>query len=284
MKYGVTIFPTEYSIHPAELSAAIERRGFDSLWLPEHSHFPVSELTPGPGQNAWPDKRYYDVLDPFVALAAAAQATRNLRLGTGICLVVQRDPIQLAKQIASLDVLSGGRFEFGVGAGWHRYEIANHGTRFEDRLKVLRERIEAMRAIWTEEQAEYHGDFVDFAPLYAWPKPVQKPHPPIHVAAVAPKGLARVVRYGNGWFPMIQGEGQEEAVLSHIPTLREKLAAAGRDPDAVEISIYACPQSTRTLELCEQAGVHRVIFNLDSVPRDTALRTLDGLSALTRLP
>ena len=229
MKYGLTMFTTDYSIRPGPLARATEERGFESLWVPEHSHFPVSPMTPGRGEGGLPNM-YYDVVDPFVALSMAAEATENLQLGTSICLVVQRDPIQLAKQVASLDALSGGRFHLGVGGGWNPLEIANHGTDFTQRLAVMRERIDAMKEIWTKDVAEYHGEYVDFAPMYAWPKPAQKPHPPIHIAA-NPKGLGRVVAQGDGWFPLMS-EDNEDEIYDNLPVLRERLERAGRDPDA----------------------------------------------------
>lgn len=274
MKFSITMFPTDYSIHPGEFAAAIEQRGFESFWVPEHSHFPVSDITPGRDQGGLPNM-YYDVVDPFVALSMAAQATRTLLLGTSICLVVQRDPIQLAKQVASLDALCGGRFQFGVGAGWNPLEIANHGTKFAGRLAVMRERIEAMKLIWTEEKAEYHGKHVDFAPLYAWPKPLQKPHPPIHVAANPPKGLKRVVAYGDGWMPLMGDD-----VVAHIPALRDAARAAGRDPDSIEVTVYLCPPEEATVRHLALGGVNRVVFMVDPVPRDEALRALDGLVTL----
>ncbi len=278
MHYGISIFPTAYSIRPGELAAAAEEREFESFWVPEHSHFPVSPMTPGHGEGGLPDM-YYDLMDPFVALGAAAQATDRIRLGTSICLVAQRDPIWLAKQVASLDVVSDGRFEFGVGGGWHALEMANHGTPYEERLVILREKLDAMKAIWSEDRAEYHGRYVDFEPLYAWPKPTQKPHPPIHVAANAAKGLGRVVRDDNGWMPLIT-EGAEGETLDHIATLRDRLEAAGRDPDSVEVSIYLCPQREETLERCRAAGAHRVIFLLDPAPREEALGELGELAEL----
>ncbi|MGI9601133.1 MAG: LLM class F420-dependent oxidoreductase, partial [Acidimicrobiales bacterium] len=190
MLYGTAIFPTDYSMHPADLGRALEERGFESLWVAEHSHIPVERTTPWPGGAELP-KMYYDVADPFVALSMAAAVTSTLKLATGICLVVQRDPIQTAKQVASLDLYSGGRFLFGVGGGWNAEEMANHGTEFDGRWKLLRERIEAMKAIWTESAAEYHGEHVDFDPINQWPKPAQKPHPPIHVGGAAPGGARR---------------------------------------------------------------------------------------------
>jgi probable F420-dependent oxidoreductase len=278
MKFGVSIFPTDYSIRPGELAAAAEERGFESFWVPEHSHFPVSELTPGRDRGGLPNM-YYDVVDPFVALAMAAQATRELLLGTSICLVVQRDPIQLAKQVASLDALSDGRFLFGVGGGWNPLEMANHGTPYAERLAILEERIEAMKRIWTEEQAEFHGCYVDFGPIYAWPKPARKPHPPIHVAVNAPKGLGRVVRQGDGWFPIPNDSGPD-SIIDHLPALRKALADAGRDPDAVEVSVYLCPPEKDAVLRFREAGIHRVIFLLDPLPRDGALAELEERSEL----
>ncbi len=273
MKFGITIFPTAYSIRPGELAKAAEDRGFDSFWVPEHSHFPVSPMTPGRGGDGLPDM-YYDVADPFVALAMAAGATREILIGTSICLVVQRDPIQLAKQVASLDALSDGRLLFGVGGGWNPLEMANHGTDFTKRLAIMDERIEAMKLIWTEDVAEYHGEHVDFGPLYAWPKPARKPHPPIHVAANAPKGFGRVVRQGDGWFPMLQG-GDPNSVTDHIPALRQRLEKAGRDPDAVEVSVYWCPPEKNTVLRLREGGVHRVIFMVDPVAGGDAIAQLD---------
>ena len=177
MHYGVSIFPTEYSISMPDLARAAEERGFESLWVSEHSHIPVSRRTPWPGGAELP-KMYCDTLDPFVALAAAASVTSRIKLGTGICLVVERDPIHTAKQVTSIDRVSGGRFLFGIGGGWNEEEMENHGTRPEQRFKLLRERVEAMKEIWSEDEAEYHGQLVDFDPIFMWPKPVQSPHPP----------------------------------------------------------------------------------------------------------
>src|SRR6516164_816128 len=177
MEFGVGIFFTDYSISPAELALALEERGIDVLWAPEHSHISASRQT-GPDGGAL-DKRYYDVMDPFVTLAAAAAATKRLKVGTGVCLVIQRDTIQTAKLVASLDQVSGGRFLFGIGGGWNQEEIENHGTVFATRMKQMREQIEAMKATWTETKPEYHGELVEFGTIMTWPKPVQKPHPPV---------------------------------------------------------------------------------------------------------
>jgi probable F420-dependent oxidoreductase len=222
---------------------------------------------------------YYDVVDPFVALAMAAEATSTIRLGTSICLVVQRDPIQTAKQVASLDALSGGRFDFGVGAGWNPFEIGQHGTDFATRLPLMKERIQAMKQLWTEEKAEFKGEFVQMAPSYAWPKPAQKPHPPIHVAAAAPKGFGRVVDHGDGWFPM-PGEDAEATIFSQIPELHRRLEAAGRDPKSVEISSYWTPPDEALIARAREVGVNRVIFMIDPLAESEALTKLDQLTSL----
>jgi probable F420-dependent oxidoreductase len=200
MRIGGAMFFTDYSMSPTELARALEDRGFDSLWVPEHSHIPLTRKSPFPSGGDLP-KKYYEVMDAFVVLGAAAAVTKTLLLGTGICLIAQRDAIQTAKQVASLDQVSGGRFLFGVGNGWNEDEMANHGTAFASRHKLARERIEAMKVIWTESKAEYHGELVNFEPMMAWPKPVQKPHPPIIVGGAFPYGARRALHYGNGWMP-----------------------------------------------------------------------------------
>jgi probable F420-dependent oxidoreductase len=276
MKYGIAIFPTEYAIHPAALGPALEERGFESLWVAEHSHIPVSRRTPWPGGGELP-KIYYDAVDPFVALSLAAATTTRLLLATGICLVVQRDPIQTAKSVASLDALSGGRFLFGVGGGWNEEEMNNHGTQLAGRWKLLRERIEAMKAIWTQERAEYHGELVDFDPIYAWPKPARKPHPPIHVGGAYPGGMRRALRYGDGWIPIL-GRGQD--VVSLLPEFRKQAAAAGRDPDGLEVSVYGCPPQKELVTRLRDAGVARAVFFVPSAKEDVVLPALDAQAEL----
>src|SRR6516225_9648609 len=186
MDFGVLMFFTDYAISAVDLAKALEERGFESVWAPEHSHIPTSRKTPFPGGGELP-KRYYDAMDPFVSLTAAAMATTKLKVGTGVCLVQQRDPIQTAKLVASLDQVSGGRFLFGVGGGWNQDEMEDHGTVFETRFKLMRERLEAMKEIWTKSKAKYHGDMVDFPEMMTWPKPVQKPYPPILVGGGFPQ-------------------------------------------------------------------------------------------------
>ena len=192
MHIGAAMFFTDYSMSPGELGKALEERGFESVWAPEHSHIPLTRKSPFPGGGELP-KKYYDAMDPFVSLMAAAAATKNLKVGTGVCLVNQRDPIQTAKLVSTIDQLSGGRFLFGVGNGWNQDEMENHGTDFDTRHKLVRERIEAMKAIWTKSKAEYHGELVKFDPMMAWPKPAQKPHPPILVGGAFPYGARRAL-------------------------------------------------------------------------------------------
>jgi probable F420-dependent oxidoreductase len=276
MDFGITIFPTDYSIALPELAVEAEQRGFESLWVAEHSHIPTSRESPWPGGSELP-KMYYDTLDPFVALAAAAAVTRTLKLATGICLVVQRDPIHTAKEVASLDQISNGRFLFGVGGGWNAEEMGNHGTPFEGRFKLLRERIEAMKAIWTRDEASYHGERVDFDPIYMWPKPVQKPHPPIHVGGAFPGGARRAVRYGNGWIPI---GGREDDLEKSIPEFRRMAADAGRDPESLEVSIYGATASEKVVERYAASGANRIVFGLPPFARDEILPILDRCAAV----
>ncbi|MBL6079903.1 LLM class F420-dependent oxidoreductase [Belnapia sp. T18] len=280
MKIGAAMFFTDYSMAPDELARALEERGFESLWAPEHSHIPLQRATPWPGGGDLP-KMYYDVLDPFVTLTAAAVATTTLRLGTGICLVVQRDPIQTAKSVASLDRISGGRFLFGVGNGWNREEIENHGTAFETRHKLARERIEAMQAIWTQAKPEYHGEFVDFAPMMTWPKPVQKPHPPIIVGGAFPWGARRAIRYGNGWMPhRVRQHYADVAAL--IPQFRQMVGEAGRSLAELPVTIWGAKEDRDALLADRDLGVERVVVSLDAAKRDAILPELDRWAELAR--
>jgi probable F420-dependent oxidoreductase len=273
MKPGIAHFPTDYSIAPSELGPALEERGYESIWVAEHSHIPVSRKSEWPGGGDLP-KMYYDTYDPFVWLTMLAAHTSTLRVGTGICLVAQRDPIHTAKEVASLDRLSGGRFLFGVGAGWNEDEMNNHGTELHGRFKLMRERVAAMKEIWTSTEAEYHGDRVDFDPLMMWPKPLTQPHPPIHVGGSFPGGARRAVEWGNGWIP-IGGRGGDDLAAS-IRQMREMATEAGRDPDEIEVSIYYAPADVDALQALAAAGVDRVAFNLPSVATAEALESLDA--------
>lgn len=272
MKFGVAIFPTDYAISMTELAPAVEAAGFESLWVAEHTHIPTSRQTLWPGGAELP-KQYWHTLDPFIALTEAALASKELKVGTGICLVIERDPIHTAKQVASVDHLSNGRFLFGIGAGWNREEMADHGTAFETRWKLLRERVEAMKAIWTEEVSEYHGELVDFGPMWCWPKPVKKPHPPVILGGSGPNILKRVVRYADGWMPN-RGD-----VIARLSELRELAQAAGRG----DIPVTTYPKATAAdIEELAKAGVDRCIWYLPADGRDQALRKLDELAELIR--
>jgi probable F420-dependent oxidoreductase len=270
MKFGVAIFPTDYSIDVAELARAAEDRGFESLWVTEHTHIPTSRRSPWPGGPELP-KQYWHSLDPFVALTRAATVTKHLRLATGICLVIQHDPITLAKTVASLDHVSGGRVIFGIGGGWNAEEMEDHGTRFEGRWKLLRERVEAMKVIWTQDVAEYHGDLVDFGPLWSWPKPIQRPHPPIWLGGNGPRALSRVVRYADGWIPN-RGDWR-----SRLPELQRMAAEAGRAP--IPVSVYGAAGDRAEVESLAGAGVDRIIWYVPPDGRDAALKRLDELAS-----
>ena len=273
MKFGASMFFTDTSISPFEMARAMEARGLDTLWAPEHSHIPLSRKTPFPLGPELP-KRYYDVMDPFVTLTAAAAVTTTLKVATGVCLVAQRDSIQLAKLVASIDRVSGGRFVFGIGNGWNQDEVENHGTVFSTRHKLVRERIEAMKAIWTLDAAEYHGEFVDFGPMAAWPKPVQKPYPPILIGGAFPYSARRAVRYGDGWLPQVTRT--DKAPLSEvIPRFRQMAGEAGRDPAAMPIVIGAQPPDVRLIEGYQALGVDAVYPSLPSEPAEVILPMLD---------
>jgi probable F420-dependent oxidoreductase len=263
MDHGAAIFFTDYSIGPAALARALEERGFESLWAPEHSHIPLSRRSPFPQGGDLP-KKYYDVMDPFVTLAAAAAATTRLRVATGICLVVQRDPIQTAKSVATLDQISGGRFLFGIGAGWNAEEMADHGVDFKSRFEVMRERVEAMRAIWTKSKPEYAGKHVNFPPMMTWPKPVQKPHPPVIVGGAFPHGARRAVAYGD--------------VLNLLPQFRAMVKEAGRDPASLPITVFGVAEDADLIARYRDAGVARVVFNLNPAGAGEVLPALDRIA------
>ena len=275
--FGASMFFTDYSMTPGELGRALEERGFESVWAPEHSHIPVARRSPWPGGADLP-KRYYDTMDPFISLTAAAVATTTLKLGTGVCLVNQRDPIQTAKLVASLDQVSGGRFLFGIGIGWNAEEMENHGTVFATRAKLVRERVEAMKAIWTQSKAEYHGEFVNFDPIMAWPKPVQKPHPPVIVGGAFPQGARRALRYGNGWIPIAGRAPIEDALRA----FQQMAAESGRDPAEVPISTFGASENLDEIRRLRDLGVTRMVVSLDSEKADTVLPVLDRWAALIR--
>jgi probable F420-dependent oxidoreductase len=270
MRFGLTTFPTDESATPAEIGRAAEDAGFEALFFAEHTHIPVRRETPYSGGGELPEK-YKRTYDPFVGLATVAQATTTLRLGTGICLVVERDPIVTAKEVASLDRLSGGRFEFGVGGGWNREEMRNHGTDPRRRFSIMRERILAMKAIWTEEEPEFHGRYVDFDPMWSWPKPVQQPHPPVLVGGLGEKVLDRVLDYGDEWMP---NRVRPDELTPRIAELRDR---AGR---RVPVTYYGAPADDAFVEALAEAGVDRVLFTLETLPAGEALPLVERYAEL----
>ena len=275
MELGASIFFTDYSITPVELAVAMEERGFDSVWAAEHSHIPVPRRTRADSELG---KRYYDVMDPFVTLTAAACATKRLKIATGICLVIQRDTIQTAKLVASLDQVSRGRFLFGIGGGWNQEEIENHGTVFTTRMKKMREQIEAMKAIWTETKPEYHGELVDFDTIMTWPKPAQKPHPPVILGGAFPWAARRAIRYGNGWYPNAASGNPEE----YLPAFRKMAHEVGRDPAGLPVTIGGAPDDLDTLKRFRDLGAARVNVSLMSDTRDDILPILDKWAGYIR--
>ena len=274
MQFGISMFQTDYAVDPATLARLVEERGFESLWFPEHTHIPAGRETPYPAGGELPQE-YRHLLDPFIALTAAAGATERLKLATGICLIVERDPIITAKEAASIDVLSGGRFLFGVGGGWNLEEMENHGTDPARRFKLMRERVEAMRAIWTSDEAEYHGELVDFDRIWSWPKPLQDPHPPVVLGGNGEKVLDRVLAYGDEWMP---NRGGPESLAPRIEELQSRAAEAGRD--RIPVGYYAVMPEADKVERFAAAGFDRAIFWMQPVDAGEAERILDGYAEL----
>lgn len=262
MHVGISYFVTDQSMRPDDVARIVEEVGFESLWFPEHTHIPVSRESSYPRGGPLPD-HYRRTLDQLVALTAAASATRRIRLGTGVCLIAEHDPINLAKQIATLDYMSEGRVEFGVGAGWNREEMANHGVAFADRWRVMDERIDALRVLWTEETPEYHGDFVDFDPIWMWPKPVQKPHPPILLGLNGPSALQRVLALRADWMP------NEAGSIERIPLLQQMASQVGVDP--VRITTWVRSYSAEELDSFAARGVTRSILHVPVDSREAQL-------------
>jgi probable F420-dependent oxidoreductase len=270
MRFGVTAFLTDYSITPADMARACEERGFDALYMPEHTHIPVSRETPAPMGEPLP-KRYWHGHDPFVALTQAAMATEQLRIGTGILLPAQREPIVTAKSVASLDVLSGGRFVLGVGFGWNVEEMASHGVDFARRRDVVREHMLAMKALWTDDEPSFSGEFVSFGPSWSWPKPAQKPHPPIYVGGGGgPRMMQHIADWADGWMP-IGGRGLKEK----IPRLREAFEKAGRDPVTAKVIPFGSIPDAGKLEYFASLGIEEVVLGMDPGPPDVILPILD---------
>jgi len=270
MHYGVFQFSTDYGMRIDDLARAVEERGLESLFVPEHTHIPASRRSPFPGGTDLP-REYWHTLDPFVALGAAAAVTRRIKLGTGICLVIERDPIMLAKEVASLDLLSRGRVLFGIGGGWNAEEMENHGTDFASRWKLLRERVAAMKEIWTAEEPEYHGKFVNFDKIWSYPKPVQKPHPPILMGGSGPHARQRAVDFDGEWMPVVGRDPVEDAIVD----LRRRAERAGRDPATAVVTLFGARPDEVKLTGWRDMGVARVLFHVPPAGRDRVLPLLD---------
>ncbi len=275
MKFGITMFPTDYAIGPGELAREVEAHGFESLFFPEHTHIPASRKSPWPGGPDLPEE-YSHTLDLFVALTAAAAATERLLVGSGICLVIERDPITLAKEVASLDYVSGGRALLGIGAGWNLEEMENHGTDPARRWRRMRETIEAMKAIWADDEAEYHGELIDFDPIWQWPKPAQNPHPPVIIGGDGPTTLKRVARYGDGWMP-IDGRTRDDFAPA-IAELNDLAAEQGRGP--MTVSLFGVGGDPARIETHAKAGVDRLVFLVPPAPADVVLPALEKRARL----
>ena len=279
MRIGVSIFATDTTLQPVALGRAVEERGFESLWLPEHSHIPTSRATPWGGvTGAAPlPEMYWRTHDQFLALGAIAATTERLILGTGITLVAQRDPIWLAKQVASLDVISNGRLIFGVGYGWNKEEMANHGIAYSERRAILRENILAMKEIWANEEASFTGEYVDIEPSWSWPKPFQRPHPPIVLGGGAgPKTFGDIAEFCDGWMPIA---GRHE-FASKIGELHDAVRAAGRDPASIGLGVFGAPADVDQLRRFAAAGVTRAVLPVPSKSPDEVIAKLDAYEPL----
>ena len=274
-KFGVSIFPTDYSIQPVEIAKEAEARGFQSLFFPEHTHIPTNRNTPFPGGGELP-KQYWHSHDPFVALGACAAVTSEIRLGTGICLIIERDPITTAKEIASLDMISNGRTIIGIGAGWTREEMENHGADFKNRWQIVKEKVEAMRAIWTNEEPEYHGKYVDFDPIWSYPKPIQDGGPPIWMGANSKWVFERIADYADGWMP-IGGLGS-----GNMNRLKEALDSKNRKIEDLTLALFGGPKDRAQIVGRIEQGFDEVIFSLPSEGPDQVLPLLDEYADIVK--
>ncbi|GIT69278.1 MAG: LLM class F420-dependent oxidoreductase [Chloroflexota bacterium] len=279
MKYGAMMFSTDYSIRPDDLAKMLEERGFESMWVPEHTHIPANRQSAWPGGGELP-KDYWHTYDPFVALTAAAAVTNEIKLGTGICLMIERDPITTAKEIASLDLISNGRFIFGIGGGWNSEEMEDHGTDFRTRWRLLRENILAMKQIWTADEAEFHGEYVNFDKMWAYPKPLQKPHPPILMGGDGPTTFDRVVEYCDGWMPIGSRNSGGPSLSEKIALLKRQASEAGRDPESLDITSFGVRPDPELVARLEESGVNRIIFTLPSEERAQVTPLIDECARL----
>ncbi len=280
MDFGVSIFPTDTTMQPIELAKKAEELGFESLWFPEHSHIPTDRTTPWGGRVGAPPlpEQYWRTHDQFVALAAAAASTTTLRLGTGITLVAQRDPIWLAKEVASLDMISNGRLLFGIGYGWNKEEMGHHGVRYTERRDVVREKILAMKELWTKDEASFHGYHVDFSSSWSWPKPVTKPHPPVILGSSGgPKTFAHIIEFCDGWMPI----ASRTPILEQVTLLRQAATDAGRDPSTIELGVFQVRPEAQYIEPLIDAGFARAVAGLPQGEPAEVAEALENLANLT---
>ena len=276
MRIGLFPFLTDYSMPVHELAMAAEARGFESIWVPEHTHIPTARGTVYPGGGELP-KEYSHTLDPFVALGAAAAVTTKIKLGTGICLIIERDTITTAKAVATLDHFSNGRVLFGIGAGWNREEMENHGTQYASRFRKMEEQMQALKRIWTQDEAQFHGEFVNFDPIWSWPKPKQQPHPPIVLGGETDHTLKRIVQYGDGWLPRAR---DPQKVLDGMTKLRKFAAEAGRDMRTISVSVFAPP--AKATEQFIDTDADRVILILPAEDSTATLKRMDRYAQYIR--
>ena len=271
MHIGITQFSTGYTIRIDELAREAENRGFESLFVPEHTHIPTSRRSPWTGGSELPEE-YKNTVDPLVGLAYAAASTTRLRIGTAIALLTERDPIVLAKECATLDLLSGGRFELGIGAGWNAEEMENHGTTFKDRFKIMCDRAKAIKTIWREDTPEYHGRFVDFDPIWSYPKPVQKPNPPVLLGGETRYSLERVVEFCEGWMPRTRSFRDPKGEMARLAAFADK---AGRDVNTIQTTVFGATGDPEALDDYREAGVFRALITIPPKGRDEVLPLLD---------
>ena len=268
--FGLFMFPTDYAIQPTDLAIAAEERGFESLFFPEHTHIPASRKTPYPGGGDLP-KEYSHMHDPFVALGAAAAVTKRLKLGTGVCLVIERDPIVLAKEVASLDLISKGRVLFGIGGGWNVEEMENHGASYKKRWKTVREKVLAMREIWTKPEAEFHGEVVNFDKIWSYPKPAQTGGPPVLMGSQSKKTFDRVAEYCDGWLPINNPRADFPGAIKELRAAQERY---GRKH--LSLSMFGAPAREDALAKLIELGFERLLFPLPPAPRDTVMPMIDN--------
>ena len=276
MRFGVFHFPTDYSVDIVTLAKALEERGLGSLYVCEHTHIPTSRRSAFPGGGDLP-KRYMHSYDPFVSLSFAAAATKNLQFGTGIVLVPQHHHINLAKSISTFDRLSGGRFTFGIGGGWNVEEMEHHGATYETRFAIMKERVLAMKELWTKEVAEFKGKHVQMEPSWQYPKPVQRPHPPVILGGETDYTLKRVVEYCDGWLPRAKPGWEPKAQMARLHTMAEK---AGRDPKSFKVTVFRAPTDKAGIEACREAGINELLYDAPDVSRDEMMKILDGYAKL----